>query len=551
MCDDSFNIATVPRHAKFGAQTGNGDGDDESTLGDRFFDLLPLQANSVAKADLGNCMSLRDRCKPVPSNIQQHLEQIPTVAVTATATITDTTKVTTVGTIDGSAENIHGDAPFELNRLAMFRPSSRTRLSGCRSNTVLREENTVHLPTCTVELSCHENFGLNSYVDKETVNHTSKIPSSGSNQLTKTLRCNVSRPSFPTQVSHVQPVEMKQRMGSVIYQPIIKVRAISAEPRIQKPAMGFMRTNSSSIRRTTETAVRTQSRGPLRVRSASTNATATNNIGAEAENAVGIKKVTMGFRQNRANLTSRTVVSSGKMASKPEATRKSLYAGPETRARARMKESNENSAVMRINPAVSTPKQSVHTKSVHSRPLSQMNSNITRNAVANSIAVCNTKKVEIGHVSRPRTRVAHEPIRVRNTPGIVKNGDSLPPVESESRFRQSLTRRPKGGDSLDRDVTKAEGKENDEIWTVVAKKPESILEFAPCLRSRVAAKKVQSTTPTISGTHFTRPTKTGHSKHGGSDILPAPRRRTEAEREAFFRRLSTPKTITTIKKCTK
>lgn len=28
----------------------------------------------------------------------------------------------------------------------------------------------------------------------------------------------------------------------------------------------------------------------------------------------------------------------------------------------------------------------------------------------------------------------------------------------------------------------------DEIWTVVAKKPEPVLEFASCLRSRVAAK---------------------------------------------------------------
>lgn len=37
MCDDSFNVATVPRHAVFG-QAGSGDGgDDESTLGDRFF----------------------------------------------------------------------------------------------------------------------------------------------------------------------------------------------------------------------------------------------------------------------------------------------------------------------------------------------------------------------------------------------------------------------------------------------------------------------------------------------------------------------------------
>lgn len=34
---------------------------------------------------------------------------------------------------------ISDDVPFELNRLAMFRPPSRTRLSGSRSNTVLRE----------------------------------------------------------------------------------------------------------------------------------------------------------------------------------------------------------------------------------------------------------------------------------------------------------------------------------------------------------------------------------------------------------------------------
>lgn len=47
--------------------------------------------------------------------------------------------------------------------------------------------------------------------------------------------------------------------------------------------------------------------------------------------------------------------------------------------------------------------------------------------------------------------------------GKVKEGDGLPPVESESRFRQSLTRRPKGGDSLDRDVTNAEGEENGEF----------------------------------------------------------------------------------------
>lgn len=38
MCDDdSFNVETVPRYAILGAQTGTNDGDNESTLGDRFF----------------------------------------------------------------------------------------------------------------------------------------------------------------------------------------------------------------------------------------------------------------------------------------------------------------------------------------------------------------------------------------------------------------------------------------------------------------------------------------------------------------------------------
>ncbi|VDK85441.1 unnamed protein product [Litomosoides sigmodontis] len=544
MCDDdSFNIATVPRHAIFGAQGGDGDGDDESTLGDRFFDLLPLQTNSVVKADLGNCISLRNRRKLVPSNIQQHFGQAPIVAVTATASVTDSAQVTALGTTE-EAENIHGDVPFELNRLAMFRPPSRTRLSGCRSNTVLREE-TAHLPVCAVELSCHENLNRNSNVDKEATNHTSKIPSNGSNQPSKTLRGSFSRPSFPTQVNCVQPVEMRRRMGSATGQPITKDRAISAEPRSHRPAREFTRTNVSTIRKTTETSVRIQ--GPLRVRSASTSGITAKNIGAKAKNGMGTKEVTITQRQNRANLTTKTVVGAERMISKSDATRKSLYVGPETRARTRMKQRSENMEVMKINSAVSTPKQSLLTKSVRSRPLSQMNSNIPRNSTG---PVCNNKNVENGHVSRSRTRAVHEPIRVRNAQGRVKGGDGLPPIESENRFRQSLTRRPKGGDSLDRDVTKAEGKENGEIWTVVAKKPEPVLEFAPCLRSRVAAKKGQST-PTASVTHFTRPLRTMQSKHSGSDVLPAPRRRTEAEREAFFRRLSTPKTIATIKKCTK
>ncbi|VDN00903.1 unnamed protein product, partial [Onchocerca ochengi] len=59
--------------------------------------------------------------------------------------------------------------------------------------------------------------------------------------------------------------------------------------------------------------------------------------------------------------------------------------------------------------------------------------------------------------------------------------------------------------------------------------------------------KMQST----STTHFTRPSKIGQSKIGGGDASSVPHRRTEAEREAFFRRLSTPKAIAAVKKCTK
>uniref|UniRef100_A0A1I7VBH1 TPX2_importin domain-containing protein n=1 Tax=Loa loa TaxID=7209 RepID=A0A1I7VBH1_LOALO len=514
MCDDdSFNVATVPRHAVFGAQPGKGDGEDESTLGDRFFDLLPLQTNAIAKADLDHCMSLRDRCKPVSSNTEQQFEQIPAV----TAAIKDASKVTAIDIVDASVENIHDNVPFELNRLAMFRPPSRT-LSGRRSNTVPREENTQQ-SACTVELNYQENSSSNVYVHKETTNYNSKISSRGSKQPAKTLRCSAPRPLYPTQRwSRVQSVEMERKIGSLTYQATTKVRAASAEPRTQKPVMGLMRTNSSSTSKTTEIATRIQPRGPLRVRSASSNAPPIRNIATRAENAVKTNQITMAQRRNGANLTTITVQNAKKVVSKPQAIRKSSYAGPETRARARMKQSSQSLEMTKISSAVNTtPKQSMPMKS----------------------------NAEDGHVSRPRTRGTHEPVRVRNTQGRAKGADGLPPIESESRFRQSLTRRPKGSDSLDRDVTKATGKENrDEIWTLTAKKPEPLLEFAPCLRSRVAAKKVQST----SATHSTRSPKTGQSKQG---VHPAPRRRTEAEREAFFRRLSTPKTVATVKKCTK
>lgn len=84
-----------------------------------FQDLLPLQTNSIVKADLDHCISLRDRCKLVPSNIQQHFEQTPTVAVTATAAVTDTAEVTRLGTTE-EAENIHGNFVYDKNSTSKF-----------------------------------------------------------------------------------------------------------------------------------------------------------------------------------------------------------------------------------------------------------------------------------------------------------------------------------------------------------------------------------------------------------------------------------------------
>lgn len=188
-----------------------------------------------------------------------------------------------------------------------------------------------------MELSNHENLDTNTYVEKETANHTSKIPPSDSHQSAKTLRCSVSRSSFPTQVNPVQSVQMKQRKGSVMCRPTNKLRAVSAEPRSRRLALGLTHTNGPAIRKSRETGVRIQPHGPLRVRSASTGGTANRNIGAKAENAVKTNEITMAQRQNRTNLITKLVVRE-KMVSKPEATRKSLYGGPETRARARMKQ---------------------------------------------------------------------------------------------------------------------------------------------------------------------------------------------------------------------
>lgn len=55
--------------------------------------------------------------------------------------------------------------------------------------------------------------------------------------------------------------------------------------------------------------------------------------------------------------------------------------------------------------------------------------------------------------------------------------DSLPPLKSARDFRRSIERRPKGGDSLERNVDDKKGN--------VAAKPK--MEFAPCLRRQATA----------------------------------------------------------------
>uniref|UniRef100_A0A8R1TKU9 Uncharacterized protein n=2 Tax=Onchocerca TaxID=6281 RepID=A0A8R1TKU9_ONCVO len=540
--DDSFNIATVPRHVIFGAHAGSGD--DESTLGDKFFDFSHLQTNSAKKVDLVHHMSLHDRLKLVSSNPEQEFKQNSTI--TATAAITDAAKIAVGDRTNAPSENIHGDVPFELNRLAMFRPPSRT---GRRSNTVPREENTVHVSTDTVKL-IHGNLSVNGYVDREATNHTSKTDSSCSNQPAKTLRSSASHLLYPKQVvrrslnrNRNHSAEIKQRIRPIANQPTTKIRAASAEPRTKKTTKDLLHTNGSLVKKTAKIDIWIQPHRLLRVRSTSLDTAATKNIAVKTENTVKTNQRISLQHGNGMNSIARNIVNAQRVASDSATTKKSPYMGPETRARAKMKQSNQNPKVVKISSTVNAPKRSIFMKPV--RPLSQLNPNIPRNSVGNAISVSDNKS---SHVSRPRTRIAHEPIRVRNTQKKVKGADGLPPIESESRFRQSLTRRPKGGDSLDRDVTKATEKQSgDEIWTVVTKKPDPVLEFAPCLRSRVAAKKMQST----STTHFTRPSKIGQSKIGGGDASSVPHRRTEAEREAFFRRLSTPKAIAAVKKCTK
>lgn len=203
-------------------------------------------------------------------------------------------------------------------------------------------ENTGHLSTCITELSHHENLGPNGYVDRGTTNHASKIPSNGPNQPAKT-----SRPSYPIQLrqrsldkdgSRIQSIEIKQRTGSTKCQPTIKARAASAENRTYRPAIGLMRTNSSSIRKTPETVTQIQSRGPLRIRSASMNAAATRNIAAKAGNVVRTNQITTAQPQNQSNSITKTIVIAERVVSKPGVTRKSPYVGPETRARAKMKQ---------------------------------------------------------------------------------------------------------------------------------------------------------------------------------------------------------------------
>ncbi|VDO36497.1 unnamed protein product [Onchocerca flexuosa] len=412
--DDSFNIATVPRHVIFGAHAGSG---DESTLGDKFFDFLHLQTNSAKKVDLDHHLSLRDRLKLLPSTTEQEFKQNATITTTtvitdaakiaatdfeqnatirATAAIKDTDKIAAADRTNALSENIQvsDDVPFELNRLAMFRPPSRT---GRRSNTVSREENTVHVSTETVTL-IQGNLSVNGYVDKETANHSSK---SSSNQPAKTLRCSASHLLCPKQLcrrslnrNRNHSVEMKQRIRSTSYQPTTKIRAASAEPRTQKITKNHLHRNGSLVRKTAENDIWIQPRKPLHVRSTSLDTFATKNIAVKAGNTVKTNQRISTERGNGMNSITRNNINAQRVVSDSATTKKSPYMGPETRARAKMKQSNQsnqNPKVVKISSTMNASKRSIFMKSEHVRPLSQLNPNIPRNAVGNTIAVSENK----------------------------------------------------------------------------------------------------------------------------------------------------------------
>lgn len=215
-------------------------------------------------------------------------------------------------------------------------------------------ENAVVVSTCTVKLSSGGNLCPNGYTKKDSGRGAgdTKIPSPMKTSA-RTTRAGAPRPFRPGQIrqrslsreqqqqqAHRSPsVEHKTRMGlAVRQQPLVRVRASSGEPAVRRPLMGLTNPRTGGIlgkgRSGDASGARLPTRGPLRVRSASTDAIS----GPRTDGTIGAGiKTNIAQRQRMVN--PRTANGRGTNGiSKATAARPSPYKGPETRARAKMKQ---------------------------------------------------------------------------------------------------------------------------------------------------------------------------------------------------------------------
>ncbi|VDN31877.1 unnamed protein product [Gongylonema pulchrum] len=196
------------------------------------------------------------------------------------------------------------------------------------------------------------------------------------------------------------------------------------------------------------------------------------------------------------------------------------------------------------------PNQELSCGQANIRSLPQRNLSPQPKIKAKDVAATTDRIAEkAGHISRQRSHTTRGPVRVYNTQKKVSS-DGLPPVGPGL----PLSRRPKVGDSMERVPEQAGNAASGSVVSgapsaVASRKPNNtVLEFAPCLRSRVAQKKSESKAATGSATAPVRGTVSGSAGTAAPPVRP---RRSVAEREAFFRRLSTPKSVVAAKKCAK
>lgn len=482
MSDDYYPISveTVASSGPLGAAR---DEDAESTLGDRFFDLLASQANMATKRKTEGCSTMTDEPQPVSDTGELVMEQGSTVANRPTPAV----------------DGLQADAPFELYRLAMFRPPSLVHSSGDRrSNTVTapKEENpTVH-STSTVELNNDENLRPNRHFGRE------QGRSFNANQIRQPP---LSLEQKQQQAHRSLSNEQKTRVVlAARQQSSVRVPASSGAPAVRKPLMNQTNICTCGKLRRGRSIDIIDVRTPARVRCASADPAMsprrgrTTGIGVQTNIAQRQRMVNPGTSHGRGRNGT----------SEAGAARQPLHKGPETGDRARMREVGEQ----RQGPPdiVSSSHSIRNTPPLRETPFRLPNG------------------VGTGHISRPQTRTIRGPIRVQNTQRNVNESGVLRSFGTEYRSCHSVTQRPEAGA---------------EASNAAARKPEVPHEFVPFLRSNALQNKT-----TAGAAASSRATTTQGHPSGGGYVPQVRSRLTAAERDAFFRRLSTPKTIANVKK---